>query len=379
MIGEQERTRLAADTQRRRIEAAQRASEQRLRSVLTNAPVVVFMVNRDGVITFADGRALQQLGWAPGQAVGQSILTLPHTSPRIAANVHRALAGESFSDIVAVDSRSFETRYTPLYDQSGTVGGLIGVALDITDRVDVERELTQARRRLAVRRAEARRALARDLHDSIVQRLLGLSYLLAAAERAPSGGSATPSPDPHYAEVAKTVRHELIDVATHVRHVIAELRPLALDEFGLVAALDGYIARLQREGWAPLPRIELKCEGDDEGLPTKIAECCFRVIQEAVRNAVRHAHASDVQVTVCLASGAALVEVRDNGCGFRVPTTLGPFAHSDHVGLLGMWEQATEVGGTLDIDTSVGGGTTITARLPIEEEHDGHHSRAVGG
>lgn len=379
LIGEQERTRQAADTQRRRIEAALRASEHRLRNVLTNAPVVVFMLDRDGVVTFSEGQALQRLGSAPGEAVGQPLLELPQTPPQIVANLRRALAGETFSEVVAVGGLSFQTRYTPLYDHDDTISGLIGVALDITDRVDIENELALARRRLAVRRDEERRALARDLHDSIVQRLLGLSYLLAALERMPSDDSVTLSPETNIAHVARTVRHELIDMVVYVRRVIAELRPLALDEFGLVAALDGYIARLQREGWADLPRIDFSYEGEDEALPDKTAECCYRVAQEALRNILRHANASEVSVFLGIVTSEATVQVRDNGRGFDVPATLETFAHDEHFGLLGLWEHVTELGGTLNIKSSPGRGTTITARLPIEESYGCYDTRAVGG
>jgi PAS domain S-box-containing protein len=140
-------------TERRQIEAALHTSEERLRTVIANAPIVLFALDQAGVFTLSEGKGLSALNAKPGQAVGQSVFDLYREVPQILDNVWRALSGESFSETVQVGELAFESWYSPLRDSSGTVCGVIGVAVDITERVVAERKLhtSEERWQLALR------------------------------------------------------------------------------------------------------------------------------------------------------------------------------------------------------------------------------------
>lgn len=115
-----------------------RDTEQRLRSLVEHAPIVLFAVDRDGIFTLSEGRGLEMLGLKPGEVVGQSAYEIYKDVPRVIDNLRRGLAGESFSEVVRVGELAFETIYTPRKDEYGFVAGVSGVAWDVTQRVRAE-------------------------------------------------------------------------------------------------------------------------------------------------------------------------------------------------------------------------------------------------
>ncbi|HEU4760190.1 MAG TPA: EAL domain-containing protein, partial [Dehalococcoidia bacterium] len=121
----------------RRAEEALRESEERLRTVVASTPVVLFALDREGLFTMSEGKGLSALGLEPGQVVGQSVFEVYKDVPAVMENVRRALAGEAFASIVEVGDLVFETWYSPLLG-SGEVNGVIGVAVDITERKQAE-------------------------------------------------------------------------------------------------------------------------------------------------------------------------------------------------------------------------------------------------
>ncbi|MCS6925450.1 MAG: PAS domain S-box protein [Candidatus Binatia bacterium] len=134
-------------TERKRMERALRESEERMRIVLRNAPIVLFAVDRDGIFILSEGKGLQALGFAPGEVVGQSIFTVYQRRPEIGANIRRALAGEEFTTTVGWDGLSFEVHYAPFYDEQGGIAGVIGVGIDISERARAEEALRQSEAR----------------------------------------------------------------------------------------------------------------------------------------------------------------------------------------------------------------------------------------
>jgi diguanylate cyclase (GGDEF)-like protein/PAS domain S-box-containing protein len=124
-----------------------RASEERLRAVVANAPIVLFAVNRDGVFTLSEGKGLEALGLRPGEVVGRSAFALYEDSPEIVANLRRALAGEAVTGTVAVGDLFFETHYLPVRGDTGEVEEVIGVATDVTERMRAIEQLREQARR----------------------------------------------------------------------------------------------------------------------------------------------------------------------------------------------------------------------------------------
>jgi diguanylate cyclase (GGDEF)-like protein/PAS domain S-box-containing protein len=134
-------------TKRKRAEQALRESEERLRLVVSNAPVIVFAVDRDGIFTLSEGNGLEAMGLRPGEAVGLSIFDMFADIADMEDNLKRALAGEAFTNITEVAGVTFETRCAPLRDGNGQICGLIGVAIDISERQRTEEALRESEER----------------------------------------------------------------------------------------------------------------------------------------------------------------------------------------------------------------------------------------
>jgi diguanylate cyclase (GGDEF)-like protein/PAS domain S-box-containing protein len=136
-------------TERRRTESALKESEQKLRTLVTNAPIVLFAIDREGIFTHSEGKGLEGLGLKPGEVVGRSVWEAYRDHPDILAHVRRALSGESHTATVRLGEIAFETRYAPYLDSNGRVMGIIGVGTDVTEqhRADQSLRASEARYR----------------------------------------------------------------------------------------------------------------------------------------------------------------------------------------------------------------------------------------
>lgn len=143
---------LNADLESRVLErtAALQASEDRLRAVLSAAPLILYATDSEGRITLSEGQGLALLGLKPAQAVGQSVFDLYQDYPDIIASIRRALAGEVTNDVMALGDIWFENRYSPILDETGAVTALIGVALDVTQRKQAEQAMQNSQERMAL-------------------------------------------------------------------------------------------------------------------------------------------------------------------------------------------------------------------------------------
>jgi len=141
ILAEQEAARAPLLAEQRRSEAALRASEARLRAVVTNSPVVIFALDRDGVFTLAEGQGLAALGLTPEAIVGRPVEERFAAVPALAREVRRALAGQDCTAIAEVAGVVLEARHTPVRDETGAIVGVIGVATDITARRRAEERL----------------------------------------------------------------------------------------------------------------------------------------------------------------------------------------------------------------------------------------------
>ncbi|CAN5684466.1 hypothetical protein BH23GEM5_BH23GEM5_03390 [soil metagenome] len=131
------------------IEQALRESEARLSSVVNSAPMILWSLDRNGVFTFSEGRALAALGLAAGDVVGRSVFDVYSEVPKVLSDARRALAGEEFTSIVQIGGVVFETRYSNLRDKGGSLAGVISIATDVTERTRAEEELKKRERQLA--------------------------------------------------------------------------------------------------------------------------------------------------------------------------------------------------------------------------------------
>jgi signal transduction histidine kinase len=218
--------------------------------------------------------------------------------------------------------------------------------------VAMAQSVQEERLRHSLAAAEAeRRRWARELHDETLQGLGGVRVLLSAALR--RGGHEQTQ------EAVRQAIEQIEQEIANLRAIITELRPAALDELGLASAISSLIER-QREHCEPALEADIALADPRPGQPRLTPELqttIYRIVQEALTNALKHAHATRVGVTVAEEDGEVVVEVRDDGVGFR------PDATTRGYGLTGMRERVQLAGGRLEIDTGQQG-TCVLASVP---------------
>jgi signal transduction histidine kinase len=247
--------------------------------------------------------------------------------------------------LVAVDKQGQDIRFT---DQdlrlAETFASRASVAVDLSQRVarDVLRRAVEAQE------AERRR-LAMELHDETGQDLTSILLGLRAVEEARSDEART--------EALARVRELVVGAIHDVRRLAVELRPKALDDFGLAPALE----RLA-ETFSEQTGIEVSFEADlpDRRFPSELETALYRIVQEGLTNVLKHAHAEKVEVLVQRRNGAIRAEVRDDGVGFRPDQV-----RDEALGLSGVRERIALLNGRFEVGPGRGGtGTTLTVEVP---------------
>lgn len=347
-------------------ERALQESEAVRRQALESAPDAVFAVDHGYRLLFNNHRH-QQLLAASGSRplrVGESILQENYPQDVRAhwqAAYDRALRGEQFRMETEWTIREggrlvFENIFAPLRAPDGTILGVLVVAHDVTARSRLLLERAAAEARLAAVQEEERRRLARELHDQTAQRLVALAVDLKNLETDLAAGR------PHQS-VLRSLRAAVDDLQQQVRALAWDLRAGELVEGGLEHALRAYV-----EEWSERAGVAADCEirGSGPGLPPGPLETTlYRVVQEALANAAKHARAGRVSILLEHEADLVRLTVEDDGRGFDPDALQTSSGVATRFGLLGMRERVALVGGTLMIESSPGTGTTILVRVPL--------------
>lgn len=202
---------------------------------------------------------------------------------------------------------------------------------------------------------EERRRLARELHDSIGQTLVGLIHQVERLSGRVSGEESR--------KLAADVESLARQALDETRELSRLLRPPVLDDLGLEPAL-GWLARTLGERTGLDTRLD--CSLSSERLDPEVETLVFRVVQEALSNAIRHAPGAAVQVGVTEGRASLDVEVRDDGPGFEAETMLATGGPATSAGLRGMRDRVELFGGRLDIESAPGKGTAVRIELPLD-------------
>ncbi len=385
---------LRNETGRKRAEEALRDSERVLDHLIRNIPggsISVF--DRDLRYLFAGGQGLTQVGLSPERLVGKSLTEL---FPRDAVEYvtpyyRRAFAGEALDFELEVGGRWFIISAAPLDDAQGRINAVIALAQDITGRKQAEDELRRAHDELE-RRVEERTAalrqmagelleevkerrlaesrikellrrvtnaqelerlrIARDLHDNLGQQLTWLRLNLDLL-KASCGTQAEACERIEKAqEIAESIEREVDFIAW-------ELRPAALDQLGLAQALDDFTQEFSKHYRVA---AEFHSTGMKEvRLAPDVETNLYRIAQEALNNVMKHAGANRVGVLLERVDGNVSLIVEDDGVGFEPGMAVDG---ERGMGLLSMRERAAQIGGTLEIESEPGAGTTLYVRVP---------------
>jgi two-component system, chemotaxis family, CheB/CheR fusion protein len=225
---------------------------------------------------------------------------------------------------------------------------------EVQERRTAEERVKELLRQLIGVQEDERRHLSRELHDGLGQQLTALRIGLEALQKL-SGEQAH--------EQMASLQQTLQRLDTEVDFMAWELRPASLDEFGLVSALATYVAE-----WSKQFRIVADFHAKspaEERKSYEIETTLYRIAQEALNNIAKHAQATHVAVILEHRDGQAVLIVEDNGIGFKQERESSPLLLEKGLGLLGIRERAALLGGTAEIESSQGTGTTVFVRLPL--------------
>lgn len=233
---------------------------------------------------------------------------------------------------------------------------------DVTERVRADEALRRSKEELrelasgmdSVREQEKSR-IAREIHDELGQGLTALKLDVAwLAERLPAGQTAA-------AGKLKAMDAMIDATVAATRRISADLRPLVLDDLGLVSAAEWLVQEFTQRTGIP---CELDVRSPDLELKDPQATAIFRILQESLTNVARHAKAQRVEVALGRADGAVTLNVRDNGRGFN----LGDPRRPNSFGLMGLRERVFLLGGEVRIDSQPGRGTVLHVQIPLEQK-----------
>jgi PAS domain S-box-containing protein len=353
--------------QRLGVQRQLRESEARVRAIIDSAPVVLFAIDREGAITFSAGIGPDPLGKKPGEALGWSASDLFVEHPNVVEGIRQALSGIDGRAELTQGDRTFSFSLAPFRDAAGNTAGAIVVAIDVTEgrrteaalrqSVETLKQVDQNRRallrRLVHAQEEERRAIASDIHDDSIQSMFAVGLRLFSLREALH--------DAAQIEQVDRLQQNVQESTDRLRHLLFELRPAALDEGGLPAALRQYLDAMKQE-----TDIEVELKAALERNPASETQViAYRIAQEALANIRKHARAHRVECAVSAVDDGILTRIADDGVGFdgsRNGSVPG------HLGLVAMRERAEMAGGWFRITSSAGQGCVVEYWIPDARE-----------
>ncbi|HVZ73741.1 MAG TPA: ATP-binding protein [Polyangia bacterium] len=361
--------------------AASHVAQHKLRLALQHAPIVLFASDVDGTITLSEGAALQRMGLKSGELVGRSMLELYADNAAVLANHARALSGESFTAIAELGSVVLETWLSPMRGLNGEIGGVIGVATDVTERLGMQRKASQTERLAALGRLAA--SVAHEINNPLAY---SIEALRLASETIARDGATAPARDGALwiARLDELLR-EARDGMDRVRHITRDLKLFSRDdeevrrphkiECVLTAAVKMVATRVGARA-----RVEI-----EPGPSATVLADENRLVQIFVNLMLNAADALPVdgvarnRITLRrrLEPGAIVVEVCDNGPGiarelrdrvFEPFFTTKPVGEGTGLGLFVTRNLVESLGGMIALTDAPGGGARFVIRLPTIAE-----------
>jgi signal transduction histidine kinase len=315
---------------------------------------VIIPVVLGGLIVRGAHAGLYDTAFAMSLCVTASIVTLGALICRNARTLHRADAERRRAE---GDLRKAHDELEVKVGERTAELSRVNVTLqsEVAEHRKAEAARAQLLRRLVTAQEEERRRISRELHDHLGQYLSTMMLCLKTLRPAAFEGAARDGLQ-RLEELTGTLVEE-------VHHLAWELRPAALDDLGLQAALHNYA-----EKWSGRSGVAVDFHGgglERQRLPPEVETTVYRIVQEALTNVLKHAAARRVSVIAERRREHVLVIVEDDGRGFDTEAAAREQAAGRGLGLLGMRERVAHVGGALDFDSAPGGGATVRARIPV--------------
>jgi PAS domain S-box-containing protein len=352
---------MAADvTERKKAEHKLRESEERFRLVANTAPVMIWMSDIGRLFSYFNQPWLEFTGCSTEAELGKGWAGILHPEDLESyLDICRTafVRREPFQMEYRVRRQDGEYRWildrgVPRFDSDGTFAGYIGSCIDVTDRKLAEDALATVGRRLIEAHEEERTWIARELHDDILQRLAVLAYELD--QWGAEDSSSSPLPD-----ALRNLQERIAEIAADTQTLSHRLHSSRLEFLGLAIAAKSYCEELSEKA-----RVEIDFKNGymPSTLPKEVSLCLFRVMQEALQNAVKHSGVLTFEVELSGTQDSVELKVADSGRGFEVQE-----AHSCRgLGLVSMRERLQIVQGELKVRSKPGAGTTVYARVPLK-------------
>lgn len=356
-------------------EEALRSSQELYRLMGEALPYGVWYSDAEGKTSYVSPAFLELLGMSLEQVQNSEWLQrlVPGEREAISQEWARSLrTGEMIEHELHIEGEdgkitSVLSRGLPQRDGEGKITGWAGINLDVTDRnalaeqVNRREAQVELQHHLIYQRERERLKIAQELHDGPIQELYGVVYTLKSIENDLKGRQA--QDDLHGVEAS------LQGLARDLRQFCNELRPPSLGAFGLESAIQVQADNLQ----ARYPTLVINLSLDTEGLrlPPEVRLALFRACQELMTNAARHARATRVNISLRIEPDTVRMEIEDNGVGFSIPAGWNDLARNGHLGLASAQERVDAVGGTMNIESNPGAGTTVHITIGIPAEIQG--------
>lgn len=331
--------------------------------ILKDTPAMVFIKDQECRYRMVNSRYEELFGVRNEDIHGKTAYDIfpKETADRLTAVDLKVLAeGRSFQVEESISQKDGLHTYLslkfPLLNEHGNIRSLCGIATDITELKEAQDQLRLLSAKIINSQEEERAAIARELHDEVGQILTALRMdAVWIRENLKDKG-------PAVLERANAIC-DLIDKSIDdVQGLAIRLRPAVLDDLGLIDALEWYTGEFEK-------RSGIACTFDVSNVPpveNTLATAAYRVAQEALTNAARHSYANHVDVAIKYEGEMLTLSVKDDGRGLDTDV----LSESDSLGIAGMRERATLVGGSIDLESQTGKGTCVCLRIPVRGDEE---------
>ena len=360
-------------SERKRAWQAFLESESRYRELVRNANSAIIRFCKDGAITFFNEYAQAFFGYREDEVIGKHVgILLPERESGgadlttlawdVVSRPERCV--NNITENIRRDGSRAWMAWTskPILDESGNVAGILSVGIDITERKKAEDALRDSRQqlrslsaRLLSAQEEERRRIAGELHDSLGSSLTAIKVGIENARIRFDRGEA--GPELLNAPIALTQL-----AINEVRKIMAELRPLVLDDFGVIAALNWFFRQYRTT--YPQVHVEVEIGIEEQDIPENLRIVIFRITQEAFNNIAKYSRAEYVDFSLIKQDGAVELIIEDNGDGFDLEAVLSKVGERQGLGLTSMKERAELSGGSFTLRSVPGTGTILCAGWP---------------